>query len=75
MPRAYGPRLLQQTVSWNLGMRIHNYVLIDFQAVIDIVDHLGGIEVTIDYTINDQRYPDMNYGYDPFYLPAGDAYS
>ena len=67
----YGPRLLQQTVSWNLGMRIHDYVLIDFQAVIDIVDHLGGIEVSIDYDINDQRYPDMNYGYDPFYLPAG----
>lgn len=67
----YGPRLLQQTVSWNLGMRIHDYVLIDFQAVIDIVDHLGGIEISIDYEINDQRYPDMNYGYDPFYLPAG----
>ncbi|MCY4064361.1 MAG: LCP family protein [Chloroflexi bacterium] len=67
----YGPRLLQQTVSWNLGMRIHNYVLVDFQAVIDLVDHLGGIEITIDYTINDERYPDMNYGYDPFYLPAG----
>ena len=67
----YGPRLLQQTVSWNLGMRIHDYVLIDFQAVIDIVDHLGGVEISIDYEINDQRYPDMNYGYDPFYLPAG----
>lgn len=67
----YGPRLLQQTVSWNLGMRIHNYVLVDFQAVIDLVDHLGGIEIAIDYTINDERFPDMNYGYDPFYLPAG----
>ena len=67
----YGPRLLQQTVSWNLGMRVHNYVLVDFQAVIDIVDHLGGIEISIDYTIDDARYPDMNYGYDPFYLPAG----
>lgn len=67
----YGPNLLQQTVSWNLGMRIHNYVLVDFQAVIDLVDHLGGIEISIDYTINDERYPDMNYGYDPFYLPAG----
>lgn len=67
----YGPNLLQRTVSWNLGMRIHNYVLVDFQAVIDLVDHLGGIEISIDYTINDERYPDMNYGYDPFYLPAG----
>jgi len=67
----YGARLLQQAVSWNLGMRVHNYVLVDFQALIEFVDHLGGIEVTIDYEINDERYPDMNYGYDPFYLPAG----
>lgn len=67
----YGPRLLQQAVSWNLGMRVHNYVLVDFQALIDFVDHLGGIEVSIDYDINDERFPDMNYGYDPFYLPAG----
>ncbi|MDE2748236.1 MAG: LCP family protein [Chloroflexota bacterium] len=67
----YGARLLQQTVSWNLGMRVHNYVLVDFQALIDVVNHLGGIEVSIDYTIDDERFPDMNYGYDPFYLPAG----
>lgn len=67
----YGPRLLQQAVSWNLGMRVHNYILVDFQALIEIVDHLGGIEVSIDYAINDERYPDMNYGYDPFFLPAG----
>ena len=66
-----GPRLLQQTVSWNLGMRVHNYVLVDFKVLVDFVDLLGGIEVTIDYTINDERYPDNNYGYDPFYLAPG----
>ena len=67
----YGPRLLQQTVNWNFGMRVHNYVMVDFQALIDIVNHLGGVEVSIDYVINDERYPDMNYGFDPFYLPPG----
>ena len=66
-----GPRLLQQTVSWNLGMRVHNYVLVDFKVLVDLVDLLGGIEVSIDYTINDERYPDQNYGYDPFYLEPG----
>ena len=66
-----GPRLLQQTVSWNFGMRVHNYVLVDFKVLTDLVDLLGGIEVTIDYTINDERYPDDNYGYDPFYLAPG----
>ncbi len=66
-----GARLLQQTISWNLGMRVHNYVLVDFRVLVDLVDLLGGVKVTIDYAINDERFPDMNYGYDPFYLPPG----
>ena len=67
----YGPDLLKRTVQWNFGIRVHNYVLMDFQALIDIVDIIDGIEITIDYTINDQKYPDMNYGYDPLLIPAG----
>lgn len=67
----YGPTLLMQTVQLNLGIRVHDYMAVDFQAFIDIVDLIGGIDVTIDYTINDPQYPNMSYGYDPFYLPAG----
>lgn len=67
----YGPTLLQQTVQLNLGIRVHDFVAVDFQAFIDIVDLIGGIDVTLDYTINDAQYPNMSYGYDPFYLPAG----
>ncbi len=66
-----GPRLLQQTISWNLGMRVHNYALVDFKVLVDLVNLLDGIEVTIDYAISDERYPDDNYGYDPFYLAPG----
>lgn len=67
----YGPTLMMQTVQLNLGIRVHDYVAVDFQAFIDIVDLIGGIDVELDYTISDNQYPDMNYGYDPFYLPAG----
>ena len=68
---ASGPDLLKRTVQWNFGIRVHKYVLMDFQALIDIVDIIGGIEITIDYMINDQKYPDMNYGYDPLVITAG----
>lgn len=67
----YGPTLMMATVQNNFGIRVHDYLAIDFQALIDLVDVIGGIDVTIDYTINDPQYPNMNYGYDPFYLPAG----
>ena len=67
----YGPTLMMQTVQLNLGIRVNEYLAVDFQAFIDFVDAIGGIDVTTDYTISDQLYPNMNYGYDPFYLPAG----
>lgn len=67
----YGPQLAMQTVQYNLGIRVHNYIAVDFNAFIQLVDILGGIEVDLDYNISDPRYPSMNYGYDPFYLTAG----
>ena len=67
----YGPELMRSTVSRNFGIRVHDYMAIDFQTFIDLVDTVGGIEVETSYTINDPQYPSMNYGYDPFYLPAG----
>jgi LCP family protein required for cell wall assembly len=67
----YGPTLMMQTVQLNFGIRVHDFLAVDFQAFIDIVDAIGGITITSERTINDPQYPDMFYGYDPFYLPAG----
>jgi len=66
-----GPELAMQTVQYNLGIRIHDYVVIDFNSFIKIIDLIGGLDVDIPYTISDTLYPDMNYGYDPFYIQAG----
>lgn len=66
-----GSSLMMATVQNNFGIRVHDFVAVDFQSFIDIVDIIGGIDITIDYTINDPQYPDLSYGYDPFYLPAG----
>lgn len=67
----FGPTLLMQTVQLNLGMRVNDYMLVDFDAVITLVDVLGGIDVELDYDIYDSSYPSMYYGYDPFILKAG----
>lgn len=66
-----GPQFAMQTIQYNMGIRVHDYLIVDFKAVIDIVDAIGGIEITTDYNIYDPAYPDMNFGYDPFYLQAG----
>jgi LCP family protein required for cell wall assembly len=66
-----GPGLAVKTVEYNLGIHIHHYVTINYDAFIQAVDLIGGIELDVPETINDPDYPDRCYGYDPFYLPAG----
>lgn len=67
----YGPQLAMQTVQYNLGIRVHDYIAADFRAVITFIDVIGGIDVEVKRTINDPQYPNMWYGYDPFYITAG----
>jgi LCP family protein required for cell wall assembly len=66
-----GPRLAMQTVQYNLGIRVNEYVVLDFNSFIRIVDLIDGIDVNVPAAIYDPEYPDMNYGYDPFYIEAG----
>jgi polyisoprenyl-teichoic acid--peptidoglycan teichoic acid transferase len=68
----YGPYLVMDTLQYNLGIYVDAYILFDFEAFIDIVDALGGVDITTTYPISDPTYPDMNYGFDPFYLEAGE---
>ena len=66
-----GPELAMQTVQYNFGIRIHDYIIVDFEAVTTLVDAIGGIEVDVPNAIADWQFPDMNEGYDPLVLNAG----
>lgn len=68
---ARGAILSMKTIELNLGVHIDHYVLVDFGAVIRGIDALGGIDVTVPFNLNDPTFPDMDYGYDPLYIPAG----
>ncbi len=49
-----GPEVASQTVEEFLGVPIHFYAQIDFQAFVDFIDHIHGIRVTFDepYTLD-----------------------
>jgi LCP family protein required for cell wall assembly len=68
---AGGAQLAMQTVEYNLGVPIHHYLLVDFSAVIGGIDAIGGIDLYVPYNIYDPTFPDMNYGFDPLYIEAG----
>jgi LCP family protein required for cell wall assembly len=67
----YGPQLMMQTAQYNLGIRIHDYVAVDFNTFITLIDAIGGVDIDVPSPINDLQYPNMNFGYDPLYIPAG----
>jgi LCP family protein required for cell wall assembly len=66
-----GAAMAMNTVEYNLGVPVDHYILIDFGAVIKGIDTLGGVDVRVPFDIDDPTYPDMNYGFDPLYIPAG----
>ena len=66
-----GPALAMKTVQYNLGVPIHFYAQIDFTGFEEVIDTLGAIGIYAPETIDDPKFPDSNYGYDPFYIEAG----
>ncbi|HCB49389.1 MAG TPA: hypothetical protein DEP47_07680 [Chloroflexi bacterium] len=66
-----GPALAVETVENILGINIDYFATINFEAFVELVDEIGGIEVEAAEDIEDDTYPDNCYGYDPFYLSEG----
>jgi len=65
---------LQGEIEAMLGIDIHYYAMIDFQGFEDIVDAVGGIDVSLDQDLYDPFYPappGSSSTYDPLFIPAG----
>ena len=43
-----GPELVMETIEVNFGIKVDNYMLVDFNAFKDIVDNLGGVTVEVE---------------------------
>lgn len=69
-----GPALAVDTVEAFLGVKIDYYAAVNFDAFVEIVDQIGGIDIVVPEAITDETYPDRCYGYDPFQIEAGDQH-
>jgi LCP family protein required for cell wall assembly len=69
-----GPALAVETVEAALGIKIDYFTTVDFNAFVEGVDQLGGIDIVIEEAIDDPTYPDNCYGYDPFFIEAGEQH-
>ncbi|MCB9436859.1 MAG: LCP family protein [Anaerolineales bacterium] len=66
-----GPAFAKLAVETLLGIRIHYYVLVNFDSFITVVNAVGDVEVCPPTEIDDPDYPDGSYGYKAVYFPAG----
>ena len=66
-----GPALAMETVEKFIGVKVHHYVGVNFEAFRDFINLIGGIQVEVPERIEDPTYPDECYGYDPFVINKG----
>ncbi|MBV9354527.1 MAG: LCP family protein [Chloroflexi bacterium] len=66
-----GPGAATQTVSSVVGQPVDHYLLIHLQGVRDVIDALGGVDITVETPIHDDAYPTDDYGIITIDIPAG----
>ncbi|MDQ3689789.1 MAG: LCP family protein [Chloroflexota bacterium] len=69
-----GPAALKAAIGTLLGTRIHYFVAIDIESLRQVIDTIGGVDVTVERTIDDPNYPDTLTGERGFYLEAGEQH-
>jgi LCP family protein required for cell wall assembly len=59
-----GPALAMQTVQNNLGLRVDNYLMVNFTVFVRAVELLApeGVEICVREVIDDPDYPDAGFG-------------
>lgn len=72
-----GAKLLEDTIKYNLGLSIDHFARVDFNGFKQIVDDVGGLELSVDCTIQDWRLkqPDLDQtvedNWEWFTMPVG----
>lgn len=69
-----GQALAMETVESFLGIVVDHYLTINFDAFIELVDQVDGIDIDVPEAINDPRYPDRCYGEEGFFLEDGEQH-
>ena len=64
-------RSLADEIGASFGIPIHHTVMVDFEAFVQAIDAIGGIDIDVPETMHDTEYPGPNYSYETFHIDAG----
>lgn len=57
-----GVLMMRDTIEYNFGVPINEFVLVDFEGFEDVIDAVGGITVNVPERIEDDAYPTEDFG-------------
>ncbi len=66
-----GPSLVRSVVNDLLGIRLHSYALVNFDAFNKIVNGVGGVIVDVKRPVRDETYPTADYGIERVNIAPG----
>jgi len=66
-----GPELVRKVVDDLLGIRIHTYALVNFDAFNRIIDGVGGVVVDAKRPVRDEYYPTNDFGIERINILTG----
>ncbi len=66
-----GPSLSQRAVEDLLGIQLHAYALVNFDAFVKTMDGVGGVVVDAKRPIRDEEYPTADFGVERINILAG----
>lgn len=66
-----GPGYAEATVTYNFGVPLQKYAVIDFEGFQKLIDAIGGVDIDVPQTIVDDEYPTPDYGIEKLVIPAG----
>jgi len=66
-----GPKLVRRLVGDMLGIPVHAYALINFEAFNRIIDGVGGVVVDVKRPVRDESYPTPDFGIERIDILAG----
>lgn len=66
-----GAELAKKVVEQITGLPIHYTVRVDFEGFIKVIDELGGVDVYVDRTFTDTKFPAPNYKYQTISFAKG----
>lgn len=58
-----GGQATKEVVGASLGLPIHFYIRIDFEGFKKMIDEMGGVDIYVDKTFTDTKFPAPNYKY------------